>query len=157
MYEPVFVHEVPFPLFQRGMFLVLGLMPIILAPYELWRGIWPLTLLTPFFGLLVFVALSIGGSLIWRAIFGASAVLEFRRNRLTVIERSPVGRKFAEYRTSDIASIEVLRIVASEGPDEWGVEITLNNSRKLNSRRFGSEARAKREAADFRSALYGTA
>lgn len=157
MSEPVFVHEVPFPLFQRGMFLVFGLVPTILAPYELWRGIWPPNILTPFFGLLVFVAVSLGVTMIRRAVFGASAVLEFRRNQLTVIERTPFGQTTSRFEVADIADIRVVRIESSEGPDEWAVDIVPHNGRKLASRHFGSEERALREAADFRSALYGTA
>lgn len=157
MNEPVFVHEVPFPLFQRGIFLVFGLVPVILAPYELWRGIWPPNILTPFFGLLVFVAVSLGGTMIRGALFGASAVLEFRRDSLTVIERTPFGQTTSHYDAADIADIRVVRIESSEGPDEWAVTIVLYNGRKLPSRHFGSEERAMREAADFRSALYGAA
>ena len=157
MSEPAFVHEVPFPLFQRGMFLVFGLVPTILAPYELWRGIWPPNILTPFFGLMVFVAVSLGGTMIRSALFGASAVLEFRRNSLTVIERTPFGQTTSHFEAADIADIVVTRIESSEGPDEWNVEIALFNGRKLASRCFGSAERAKREAADFRSALDGTA
>lgn len=155
MSEPVFVHEIPFPLFQRALFLAFGLVPTLLAPYELWRGIWPLNALTPFFALLVFAAVSLGLSLMAGAISGASVVMEFSRNRLIVTERTPFGQKSAGYEGEDIADIRVVRIECSEGPDEWSVETMLHGGRKFVSRRFGSEARAQREAADFRIALFG--
>lgn len=153
MSEPAFVHEVPFPLFQRIIFFAFGLVPTIMAPYELWRGVWPPNMFSPFFGLLIFAGMSIGLALLQASLFGASAVMEFSPDHLAILERTPWSRRQSVYDCEAIADIGIVRNTSSDGPDDWSVEILLHNGRKLGSRPFGTEERAAQEALAFRTAL----
>ena len=48
MTEAPLIHDTPFPLPVRIVLCAVGVFIFVIAPYELWRGVWPLNGLTPF-------------------------------------------------------------------------------------------------------------
>ena len=47
------VHDIYFPMALRVILGSIGAFFFCIAPYELWRGVWPLNVMSPFFGLLM--------------------------------------------------------------------------------------------------------
>ena len=56
-------YDLPNTNFQRAIFTVAGLFALIICPYELWRGVWPLNFTSPFFGFIMFGGMSVGAGL----------------------------------------------------------------------------------------------
>lgn len=146
-------HEVPFPLFLRGMFLAIGIFAIVLPAWELWRGVWPPNIFSPFFALIIAGAWSVGGAAVWAAVFGASATMVFRRGQLEVRELYLRSKRTRQFGLAEIGTIATEINRDSDGPDTWQVHIRMRNGEIFSSRNFDTEATARKWEAAFRGAL----
>jgi hypothetical protein len=147
------IHDTPFPLPVRIVLCVVGAFFFVIAPYELWRGVWPPSLLTPFFGLLMFAGMSGGGVAMFTGLFSPHQTLVFRHGVLEVREAFPGRTRERRFALSEILVIEVTFHPDSEGPDTWRATIRTKGGLVFTSRPFDTEATAQRHAAEFRAAL----
>jgi hypothetical protein len=150
---PALVHDVPFPTFMRWAFAAIGLFAVITPAYELGRGVWPLTVVSPFFAFIILGAWSIGFAMLGAALFGHAALLEFRPGELRVRQSSPFKTRELVFALSAIVSMDVKETESSDGPNQWGVEIKTGNGQVFRSRTYDTEATARKTLAEFRSAL----
>ena len=149
----VLEHDVPFPLFLRIMLGGMGLFLLIVPPMELWRGIWPLNLTTPFFGALVFAALSGAWFLLQTALFSPATRLLFRTGVMRVTEVRPYGTRHRAVPVEEIDAITVELQPDSDGPNTYHVAIKVKGGDVYRSRNFDTVHTAHAHADQFRAAL----
>jgi hypothetical protein len=152
--DALHVHEVPFPGWIRPIFCVLAAIPLIAGPFELWRGVWPLTWVSPVFALVMLAALGAGAVLLWIGLATPASVFRFRRGVFDAEERWPWGRKLTSLPVTEIRGIAVKRIEGSDGSrDSYRVMIATVGDREFASRHYETATEAEAEAARFRQAL----
>jgi hypothetical protein len=147
------VHDVPFPLFLRGVILAMGLFAIVVPTWELGRGVWPLNGTTPFFAFMIAGSWFLGFVAAVTALLRPSAVMIFRRGELEVQELFIWKRRVRKFGTTEIATIGTFIVPDSEGSDHWNVQIKMNDGEVFRSRPFDADATARKCEADFRRAL----
>ena len=146
-------YELPNNKFQRVIFTVFGLFALIICPYELWRGVWPLNSTTPFFGFVMLGGMSVGAIAIYAGLFTPSAVLTLSPGFIAIDRRYLWGPARTILRAADIEAIAVECQQQSEGPDDWYAAIKLKAQPPLRSRPLSTREAAERQAAEFRAAL----
>lgn len=146
-------YDLPNTNFQRAIFTVAGLFALIICPYELWRGVWPLNFTSPFFGFIMFGGMSVGAGIVYAGAFTPSVDYRFSRGFLVVDWRYLWGGTRQTLRAADIMAITVERREQMEGPDDWYAVIKLTAGRPLWSRPLSTKEAAERQAAEFRLAL----
>jgi len=151
--EAPLIHDTPFPLPVRIVLCGVGAFFFGIAPYELWRGVWPLNGFTPFFGLMMLAGMTGGVVAMFTGLFSPHQTLLFRRGVLEVREVFPGRRRERRFLLSEILAVEVELHPDSEGSDTWRAVIRTKDGAKFTSRPFDSEAVAQRHAAEFRAAL----
>jgi hypothetical protein len=146
-------HDVSFPTALRVALCVIGIFVGVVVTYELWRGVWPLNVTSPFFGLIMlggwggaFAAISSGLGTSQRRYVFRPGVLEVTE---TWIRRS----EQKHYDVADIVSLQCKEQESSDGPNMHYVEIAVRSGETFKSRMFDTEATAKRHAEDFKRVL----
>ncbi|MGB8816634.1 MAG: hypothetical protein WCC66_01800 [Rhizobiaceae bacterium] len=146
-------YDLPNPGFQRAIFTIAGLFALVICPYELWRGVWPLNITTPFFGFIMLGGMSVGAAFVWAGLGSPSGKLEFRPGLLEVERQFLFGARRTIVRAADIRSIDVIEDTNMEGPNDWHAVINVNGMKPLYSRPLSTKQAAERQAAEFRAAL----
>jgi len=140
--DPIVVSAItPTPL-RWGLALSGGIV-VFVATSELWRGVWPISIVTPFFGLLLGTALAAGGLLLVGALFGPDETWSIEPGHLTVQQslRRFHGRR--QYGPANIASVTLAVSDWDDGPPGYRIAVDLATGRRLRSPVFASEARAR--------------
>ena len=146
-------YDLPNPKIQRAIFTGAGLFALIICPYELWRGVWPLIFTSPFFGFIMLGGMKVGAGITYAGLFTPSLDYQFSPGVLTIDWRYLWGSVRQTLRASDITSITVERREQMEGPDDWYALIHLTAGSPLSSRPLSTKEAAERQAAEFRAAL----
>lgn len=113
------------------------------AVTELWRAVWPLSIVTPFFGLMLGIGLFAGGALVIGAIFGPDEAWSIQPGRLVIRQSLRGTRKQLSYGPGDIAAITVETSEWDSRPPSYGLAIRLAGGKLLKSPEFGTEAKAR--------------
>jgi len=140
-----------FPVPARVFFALAGAAALIMAPYELWRGVWPINAFTPFFGIVVAGAVFVGGFVLIGAIFGYNSSWTLRDDELVIEEWSHFGRRKTQLRRGDILATEICEHEYEDGPPVWSLVLQVKNGKALNGPSFFG---TRRKADAFRAALH---
>ena len=118
---PMVRHGFPWPL--RVAFGMLGVFAVVMPVWELGRGLWPLSIATPVFAIIIGGAASVGIAMIRAGLAFDTQVWSFPPG--VVLIRHKAWRSERELRLTahNIAAIEARRIEAMEGDDYWRVVI----------------------------------
>lgn len=143
----------PHPAFVRLLLTLAGAFALIMAPYELWRGVWPLNFATPFFGAIMLAAMALGATFLYGGLIAPAARLCFSPGSIDVFYESPWGRSHKTIPAEDIRDFIVEQSQLSEGPNDWFAVIRLSNGEKLQSRPLATRQAAERQLAEFKAAL----
>ena len=146
------VHDLPFLWPIRGILFAMGAFAIVMPTWELWRGVWPPSLLSLFFGGLIAGGWFVGFSALVAA-FGASGKLVFRAGELVVHETYLRSSRMRVFPNSSISDISTRILNGSDGPDQWEVQIATTSGEVFRSRAFDTEMTAQKWAAEFRRVL----
>jgi hypothetical protein len=131
---------------------LLGLFPPI-APYELWRGLWPPSAFTPLIAVIVLGALMVGGLFIAGAIFGYDQAWTIRDGAIVIRRRAPVFGSRREFRRADVTAADVIRHDWSDGDPSFAVVLVLASGERLEVPHIGSEQGAERIRDEVRRCL----
>jgi hypothetical protein len=146
-------HDIPNPPFQRALLGAAGLFAIIIAPVELWRGVWPLNLTTPFFAFLILGAWSVGGAFVWAGLLTPAVDLRMDRESLTVDRTYLWGSTREVTPARMVTSIAVEVSTSSDGPDTYCAVIRTLRGGVYHSRPMGTRAAAENLVREFGDAL----
>jgi hypothetical protein len=137
---------------KRIVLSLLGLFPLI-APYELWRGLWPLNAFTPFFAIIVLGALSVGGMFVLSGIAGYDQRWSLRPGRLLIQRHAPFRHSRRVLPGHRIARIEPVRHEWSDGDPSFAVALTLVTGERLETPAMSAQATADALEAALRRIL----
>jgi hypothetical protein len=133
----------------RIIFGVAGLFVLFIAPYELWRGVWPLNIFTPFFAFIMFGGMSVGAAFVYAGFIAPSAKLVFENGAIKLERHFLWGATTQVFRKDDVESITTIRDTQMDGPDDFHAVINVKGVKPLNSRPLSTEAAAKELVATF--------
>jgi hypothetical protein len=153
MTTAVFRDEVTISPFARAASFLAAAILFVLPAWDLWRALWPLNALTPFFGLMVLGAALLGGLFLAVAIGSASTTLEVSSGLVRVERRWPWGLHTAVHSRATIEAIRVERSSWTDGPDTWHVEIVVAGHVVARTRSLGTQESTETAAEAIRRAL----
>lgn len=118
---PLVRHGLPWPL--RLLFGAFGVFALVMPTWELGRGLWPLSIATPVFAIIIGGAATLGIAMIRAGLASDTQVWSFPLGAVLIQHKA--WRREWEVRLTahDIAAIEARRIEAMEGDDYWRVVI----------------------------------
>lgn len=144
---------VPFPGFVRLILVAGGAFALVMAPYELWRGVWPMNVTSPFFGIIILGAVGVGAAAVVAGLFAPAVRLRFLPGMIEVTQTNPWGESSWLVRAGDIEAFTVEEHESSEGPTTWCAVIRWSGGRPIRSRELSSREAAERQLAEFKAAL----
>lgn len=136
-------YVLPHPAFKRVILTLAGLFALIIAPYELWRGVWPPSVLSLFFGFIMLGGMSVGSVFVYAGLAAPSGKLVFRDGFLEVHQVFLRGTRSRFISAADIEAVGIEESVSSDGPNDWYAVI-----RAASHDPIGSRPLAKRESAE---------
>lgn len=124
------------PAWVRVLLCLVGLVPIILAPYELlvrpgWNGFGPAVILPVVISV---GAVLVGGVFAAAGLSGLSQTLQFDADKRTAVHayQSPVvPLRTRTYPFSSITSLQVQAQAGTDGPDVYRVQVAFTDGRKV--------------------------
>jgi hypothetical protein len=143
----------PHPPIARVMLTLAGLFALVIAPYELLRGVWPLNLASPFVGFIMLGGMSVGAVFVYAGLAAPSARLVFHDGYLEVHRKYLHTMRSMIISAADILAIEVCESPSSDGPNDWHAVIRAVGHDPIGSRPLASRAAAEELAEIFRSRL----
>ena len=118
---PVVRHGLPWPL--RGLFFGFGVFAMVMPAWELGRGLWPVSIATPVFAIIIVGAASVGIAMIRAGLAFDTQVWSFPPGVVLIRHKAWRSERKLRLTAHNIASIEARRIEAMEGDDYWRVVI----------------------------------
>ena len=143
----------PYSAIARLIITAAGAFAFFMAPYELWRGVWPLNITTPFFGFIMLGGMSVGATFLHAGLFAPSGRLVFRDGVLEVEKRYLTHVTRSLIPATDIQAVEVVDDPNSDGPSDWQAAIRTTSSGPIYSRPLATPADAEALAVIFREKL----
>jgi hypothetical protein len=131
------------PAFLRWGLGGFGLAIALVALLELWRGVWPISVVTPFFGLLLGIGVCAGGGLMLGALFGPDEEWSITPGRLTIRQSLRGTGTRLDFGPAQIASISVETHDWDSRPASYYLAIRLVTGKLLKSPEFGTKAKAQ--------------
>lgn len=143
--DGLFRHRVPVPLILRIFLVAAGLFVIIVATWELHRGVWPFSFASPFFLLLILGAWSVGGPVAWSGISGAAGLWIVGPGRITIERKRPFLKLRQDvFGHDDGVRFEVAEMEAMEGDSTWSVVLIAADGRRFETRELRTRVAAER-------------
>lgn len=139
--EPIEVSLVTPPI-VRWFLGAFGAAIAMVATFELWRAVWPISIVTPFFGLILAVALMVSGKLVIGSIFGPDETWRIEPGRLTIRQSLRGFSGTQQYRSTDIASIKIETTDWDSRPNGYCLAVHLVAGKRLKSPELGTEQKA---------------
>jgi len=134
----------PFPVIRRLILGVAGLFVLVAAPFELHRGLWPVTFATPIFAVIVFGGGIIGAVFLFGALFSPEDRFAIGPNAI-IVERVRPLRPHRRYvlARGTVAEITLTETEWDSRPNSFGLRLRLTAGDILHTPEIGS-----REAAE---------
>lgn len=143
----------PHPAITRAILTLTGLFALIICPYELLRGVWPLNVLSPFFGFIMLGGMSVGATFVWAGLAAPSGRLVFQNGCLEVYQTYLHGTRRGLVQAADIEAVEVKESASSDGPNDWYAVIRVCGQKPIGSRPLRTKDAAEKLAEVFRHKL----
>lgn len=118
---PLVRHGLPWPL--RILFVAFGVFALVMPAWELGRGLWPLSIATPVFAIIIGGAATVGIPMIRAGLASDKQVWSFPPGAVLIHHKAWRTEWDVRLTSQNIAAIEVRRIEAMEGDDYWRVVI----------------------------------
>jgi hypothetical protein len=118
---PLVRHGLPWPL--RLLFFGFGVFALVMPAWELGRGLWPLSIATPVFAIIIGGAATVGIAMIRAGLACDKQVWSFPPGAVLIQHKAWRHEWEVRLTSHNIAAIEARRIEAMEGDDYWRVAI----------------------------------
>jgi hypothetical protein len=143
----------PHPTVARVIMTAGGVFALVMLPYELWGGVWPVSLLTPFFGFIMLGGMSVGAAFLYGGLVAPSGKMRFSSGMIEVIQTFLWGASRTVIRMDDIDRFAVEESFSSDGPNDWYAVIHLKGRKPLSSRPLSTKQAAENQLEEFRRLL----
>lgn len=137
--------DAPMPNWSRMIIVVIGLAVIGLPAWELWRGVWPPNIFSPFVLLIVLGACTLGLPAIVGGLTGWADTWTVAPGRIEIERRNPFTTRRLVFLPADVARIETVEHEAMEGDNTFSVVLTstsgvcYDSQRRFQTRKFSDE------------------
>lgn len=118
---PLVRHGLPWPL--RMLFVAFGVFALVMPTWELGRGLWPLSIATPVFAIIIGGAATVGVAMIRAGLASDTQVWSFPPGAVLIHHKAWRSEWDVRLTAHNIAAVEARRIEAMEGDDYWRVVI----------------------------------
>lgn len=146
--------ETTAPSWIRVIVVALGLGVIGLPVWELWRGVWPPNITSPFFLLIILGACTFGIPAIVGGLTGWSDTWTIEPGRIEIERRNPFTTRQLVFLPADIGRIEVVEYEAMESENTYSVALsTVSGTRHDAPRRLSTRKFAEALADEIRQAF----
>jgi hypothetical protein len=143
----------PHPSAARVILTLAGAAALVLAPYELVGGVWPLNVTSLFFGFIMLGGMSVGAMFVWAGLAMPSGKLTFRQGCMEVERQYLWGTRRSLIHAADVSAVEVCESESMEGPNDWYAVIRADSQEPIGSRPLGTKDEADAMAQTFRRKL----
>ncbi len=143
----------PHPTAVRVIMTLAGAFVMLITPYELWRGVWPLNATTPFFALIMFGGMTVGAAFLQGGLLSPAVSLRFAPGSISISYEYPWGRSQRTVPAENILDFAVEEAANSDGPNDWYAVLRLTSGDHIRSRPLGTRDAAERQLAEFKAAL----
>ena len=140
-----FRHAVPVPTAMRMFLVVVGLFVIVIATWELHRGVWPFNFASPFFLFLILGAWSVGGPVALAGLTGPAVLWTVGPGRILIERKRPFARLRQDvFGRNDGIRLETVEKESMEGDSTWSVALMAPDGRRFETRHLQTRAAAER-------------
>ena len=148
-------HDIPMHAAKRLFLGLAGLFCIVMPTWELFRGVWPPNIFSPFFLFIVLGAYAVGIPVMYAAIFSPAVRWIVRRGRIDIVLRNPIFLRRHRLRTDEIADFSLRTIEWDSGRPTYTVVLTTVTGEKFETRDFGTTKTAEMFRDRIKSVLQG--
>lgn len=143
--DGLFRHAIPVPTAVRVIFVIAGLFIIVIATWELHRGVWPLNFASPFFLFLILGAWSVGGPVALAGLTGPASLWIVGPGRIVIENKRPfVTLRQDVFEAVDAPRFDVVEKDSMEGESTWVVALVAPDGRRFETRHLQTRAAAER-------------
>lgn len=142
-----------FPMPVRALIGGAGAFCIAVTIKELWRGIWPVNALTPFFLLILSGGVLVGTLFVLGAICSGHTRWTLGAGHIMLDTRNLLGRRSIRVTASDVAGLTVHEHDWDSGPATWFVRMTLATGEVFATPDYGKRETAETKKAAIMAAL----
>lgn len=147
----------PFPGLFRLFLGGFGVLTCVWPTWDLWRGVWPPNLFTPFFGILLGGAWSIGLAMIGAALFGPSRLWRATPGLLELETRALFGPPRRRFLCPDDDPRFLTERVEDDegGPPRWRLMVIAREGGREEIWTFATQAAAETLRLRLEALLFG--
>lgn len=136
-------HVVPMRTAMRVFLVICGLLVLGLTLNELWRGLWPPSLFSLFFLIIVVGAFSVGLPMIVAGLLAPTAAWTVQSGRIDIVLHNPFRTRTVSITPGAIAAFELREIDWDGAKPTWGVVLKTVDGKRYETRDFGSVTAAE--------------
>ncbi len=142
-----------FPMPVRALIGGAGAFCIAITIKELWRGIWPVNALTPFFLIILSGGVLVGSMFVLGAIYFGHTRWTLGTGHIMLDTRNLLGRRSMRVTASDVAGLAIHEHDWDSGPATWSVRMTLASGEVFATPDYGKRDMAETKKAALAAAL----
>lgn len=147
-------HVVPAPMAMRLFLVAAGLFVLTVSTLELWRAVWPPTLVGLFFTLILAGAFSVGIPMIVAGLLAPTLRWTVRLQRIDIALVNPFRGWRVSVGPGGVASISVVEN-GGDGPSTFRVVLRTVDGKRYETRDYGSHEAADKLRRDIEHIFYG--
>ncbi|BCG95011.1 hypothetical protein [Mesorhizobium sp. 131-2-1] len=150
-------HDVPMHVAKRLFLGLAGLFCIVVPTWELYRGVWPPNVASPFFLFIILGAYAVGIPLVLAALFSPAVRWIVSPARISIVTRNPFFMRRYRLGPDDVADLTPRTIEWDSGGPTFSVILTTLKGERFETRDFGKVATAEMFRDRIRSVFLGKA
>ncbi len=148
-------HVVPTAMGMRIFLVACGLFVLVLSSLELWRAVWPPTLVGLFFSLILLGAFSVGVPMIVAGLLAPTLRWTVRPQRIEIALTNPFRGWRVSLGPGGVASIAVVERDGDGGPSNYRVVLRTVEGKHYETREYGSQEAAEKLRREMERIFYG--
>jgi hypothetical protein len=144
----------PMSIWLRVLLIVAGFFVAFLTTRALWGAVFPVTVISFFFGIILIGSWFISAFFIFAGFFGNAIKWLIWPGNIEVTIRSPFGRRQYCYQSNDIAELFVREQKWTDGPSDWNIILSTHNNKEYSIGRFDTPDKAEGKLRQIKSLIF---
>ncbi len=136
-------HDVPMHVAKRLFLGAAGLFCIVMPTWELYRGVWPPNVFSPFFLIIIVGAYAVGVPIALAALFSPAVRWIVRPGRIDILARNPILLRRYRIGPADVAGFSLRTTEWDSSEPTFSVVLTTTDGKTFETRDFGSARTAE--------------